>query len=138
MWRERPRPRGSDPRPLLARAGFDNVRFCEDHHNSRVPHLCHLLAEVGFHKTVYAARFCRVATAFFAALFRPTAPFVRTAFCAACLRAALPRRLAACFACRESAFFDAALRGWRFRAFSVARERFADGFFLRALLCPLR
>ena len=103
-----------------------------------MPHPSLLLARVGFHESPYAALFIRVTAAFFAACFRPAAPFVRTAFCAAFLRAALPRRLAACFACRDSAFFDAAFRGCRFRAFSVARERLRDGFFLRALLCPLR
>jgi hypothetical protein len=48
------------------------------------------------------------------------------------------RRFAADFACRESAVWEAALRGSRLSAFSRALERFEEeeDFFLAE--CPLR
>lgn len=78
-----------------------------------------------------------VLAAFFAAARRLAGPLIRAAFFAdADLLAALRRRAAdrACFA---SACGDAALRPSRLRRLSIARERFADVFFLPPLL-PLR
>jgi hypothetical protein len=77
----------------------------------------------------------RVRAAFFAALLRPAAPFVRTAFAAA------PRRLDALrFRAAERVCFASAARetvdfGSRLSAPLVARDRFADVFF-RVCDCP--
>lgn len=50
------------------------------------------------------------------------------AFFAARERDAFDRFFAAVRACFDNAFFDATLRGSRFNAFNVARDRFRDGF----------
>src|SRR5437016_6066047 len=63
-----------------------------------------------------------VFVAFFAAAERPEGPLVRTALRAAAERAALPRRAAACFACRDSARGEAVSRGSFFRTFLTARD----------------
>ena len=52
---------------------------------------------------------------------------VRAAFFAEAERLAALRLDAARWACRDNAVFDAARRGSRFNAFSVARERVRDG-----------
>ena len=74
----------------------------------------------------YAALRCLVAAAFCAACFLIAGPLVRAAFFAASLLETLLRFLAACVACLESALFDAAERGSRLRAASVALERFLE------------
>jgi hypothetical protein len=53
---------------------------------------------------------------------------VRAAFAAAALRALFPRFAAAILVCRERDDLLAELRGSRFNAASVARERVADGW----------
>jgi hypothetical protein len=66
---------------------------------------------------------------------------VRATFLAEAERSAFVRLAAAARAWRESAAFDAALRGSRFSAFFLARERVADGssaerpFFSARLAC---
>ena len=54
---------------------------------------------------------------------------MRTAFLAAALRAALPRWRADSFACFERELREAAECPMRFKAPSVARDRFAEVFF---------
>lgn len=75
-----------------------------------------------------ADRRARVRAAFTAALCRPAGPFVRTAFCAARRRFALPRRCALLRAWRDSAKCDAAAVPSRSRAARVARDRAEFGF----------
>jgi hypothetical protein len=82
-------------------------------------------------------RRARVRAAFFAAADRPAFPFVRAAFLADAERLLALRRRAAERACRESERRDAELRGSRFKAPRVARERRAEVFFRRPLW-PLR
>ncbi len=62
---------------------------------------------------------------------------MRAAFLAAALRLALPRFLALARACRERACGDAALLPSRFKASSVARDRFGLGFRLVAFVAFL-
>jgi hypothetical protein len=58
---------------------------------------------------------------------------VAAAFFAARERDAFDRFFAAVRAWRDNAFFDTVLRGSRFNACNVARDRFADFFFFPAL-----
>ena len=53
---------------------------------------------------------------------------VEAAFLAAWLREALLRRLAALFACLDNAAWDAAERGSRLRARSLAADRLGEAF----------
>jgi hypothetical protein len=71
-------------------------------------------------------RRCRVCAARRAAALRTRGPFVRAARRADALLAEEERRLAAVFACRDSAFREAALRPSRFNAETIARDRFRE------------
>src|SRR6266542_601537 len=79
----------------------------------------------------------RVFAAFFAAADLPERPLVCAAFFAAAERLRALRRRAAERACFESARPEAVLRGSRSSLRFMARERFAEGFFLLPL-CPFR
>jgi len=69
---------------------------------------------------------CLLAAAFCAAFFRTIAPLVRAAFLADWLRELGLRFLDAWLACLDRAFLDAADRGSRLSAASVARDRFFE------------
>ena len=77
------------------------------------------------------ARLSRVRAALRAAAERPLRPLVCAARRAEAERSARVRFRATERACRESASRDAAFRGSRFSARSVARERRRDGLGLR-------
>src|SRR5258706_10588302 len=78
----------------------------------------------------------RVRAALRAAALRRLGPLVLAAFCADADREAGPRRAAASCACRASARCDAALRGSRFSASSIACDRLADGRLRAGRPCP--